>query len=443
MAPNVTRASRRRREAKVDSDAPDEDEGPTPRRSLLDLPDELLQSIWRHLYESLMPDSAMKKAGRYVSMDLIVINHRIFDLAFPIWTSRVTVPALASEQGGFLSRLLFCSSSSNITHLSISLSDTAPTLSLAVLVQLGTLEFLDLRLLPGNTTIGREPRSDVATIVNGLIHEQHNLKRIRFEEAGKLPDDCFSLQDAPHVEELRANDRPWLRGALSGGAPNLRVLTLQGPDADFAELEIPWQTLDELGLYTLRHISNPESLVQALQGCPVDTVLRCLRLRLDRFPQLPPLDYPSWGHKILAAAAAVSVREIRIYRLSAFRWASSGIQLPSVTEVALRGTCDYSTGDTLRHLSNFLAMFPNLAKLSLVGGRFASTTGSTAARDIIGIDEATLCLTYPHLRSFVAFIQISTGILNFRYRGSDEAEFVRWTRANRREDFVRDSFSFS
>ncbi|BGP44786.1 hypothetical protein JCM10450v2_000600 [Rhodotorula kratochvilovae] len=361
--------------------------------SLLDLPDELLEQIFRQVFASLVPQNGLVVPGLVAPLGLISVNKRVYALNSRLWLSRVTGPVLEGQRGSFFSRLLCAPAAhTQITHLDVTLSNSTPLLSLALISHLVNLESLELDLEEGSDVeIAQEPRLLVADAIGALVRGLLHLQKLSLTAPDELPGESFRLVDTPHVVELVAQDGPWLRGALALGAPALRKVECVGVVADFRELVIPWSTLDKLALGEFDEARDLESLIDCLKAAP------SIALKQVCIPFEGGDHFPARMHKLLEALGRTGLKRLQIFNITSFRWEFTDLRLPGVQTVLLNGDCAYNDGDTLQHLARFLSMFPEATEVRLLGGTFSASPSATAASDINKLDNASFCLAFPHL----------------------------------------------
>ncbi|BGP17972.1 hypothetical protein JCM10213_003979 [Rhodosporidiobolus nylandii] len=400
--------------------------------SLLDLPDELLEKVFRLLYASLLPeDLSDTPNGLAVPVSHILVTKRIHRVALPIWLSAMcggTESSLAAllanlsedrAKAVHVRQLKVClpkvssltshaiSTLSNLSSLSISFTDNnylPPSFvrMLRCLVNLRHLDIADYPAGPLDLDIARDVPSLRVLSVLGLDISSQVFK-------GRLDSLSHLILRTTMPDGL---DRVW---------PSVPHLTLAPEDGDYDDAG------DFLSLLEHATTSDPSPFLRTRR---VSFKARTTRLvsndtRLFTCTHL---------HASLELLRSSPVEHLDLFFVDSLDWAVYPAAFPSLRFLTLDGSCKLYEEANLTYLPSLFTLFPSLESLHLRGFAFSPTAGESASLSLTPPHAVPFALRFPFLAAMLSYLA-SMGLLNFRCRTGDGRRELRWTRPKREEDF--------
>ncbi|BGP17960.1 hypothetical protein JCM10213v2_006008 [Rhodosporidiobolus nylandii] len=366
--------------------------------SLLDLPDELLDKIFRLLYASLLPeDLSDVPNGLAVPVSHTLITKRIHRVALPIWLSAMC--------GGTESSL----AAPRRRTLSISFADDddyLPPSFLRMLRCLVNLHRLDIANYPDVEHLDLDIARDVPSLrilsVSGLDISSQVFK-------GRL--DSLS-------QLILRTSRP---GTFQRVWPSVPHLTFAPESGDFNEAD------------------NFLSLLKSAATSHLSPFLHTTRVSFSARTTKPvsnDIQRFTCTHlyAILELLRSSPVEHLDLFFVDSLDWAAHGAAFPSLRVLTLTGSCKLYKEATLAHLPSLFTLFPSLESLHLCGFAFSATAGEPASFSPTAPHAVPFILRFPTLVATVVFLA-STGLLEFRCRITDGKRELRWTRRSREDEF--------
>ncbi|GAA5898245.1 hypothetical protein JCM6882_000110 [Rhodosporidiobolus microsporus] len=338
----------------------------SPPTSLLDLPDELLASIFDEAYRpsKLIQNHDYPFEGFLTPPSETMINRRLFRLTQPFWPRYLTTPRTVEELDSFLPNLLSRPHIlSRIKHLSTDLPAAFPALHSFVISQCAALTSLSLWLLETETNVEWQAVPHVVTDALKKLRHLRVLKLMGW--VADLDDPTFSLdEDVPSLRVLDVEPTSVARAVLTNGASRLESLTTRTPD-----VELPWQALKHLRIeLEHQHVEDPDEFVAKLQAAACKGPIPLESLNFAVCLSSPSLPQTFNAHHMCALLGAVA--PFKNLRSLAFgldydcTWptaAAKELKVPSVKELALK----LDLRNHAAHLPRLLTSFPALHTLRL------------------------------------------------------------------------------
>ncbi|GAA5955928.1 hypothetical protein JCM3765_000043 [Sporobolomyces pararoseus] len=414
---------------------------PRPQTSLLSLPNDLLLQIYEELYEDQHGD---KNISPPVSE--ILVNKRLFNLARPIWFSRLSIRKHQLDR-----RLVGL------------LNDS---------VRLAALRSLDLHFHESHAHLIRMTLSRLTFLVRLCIRnpgspsplvKQTVLRGV--QEGGSVKDVEFHLGRGS-VSLMQAFGREFRRG-LPGQLRSLKISTtdckLQNVGDEDAQgglslLNVPLEPYATQFWscrsfeYEFDHGSNPraQEFLQGLEesarnpnsGPGTSSSLNRFALRIPVTTHAERHDQTYFTDNNLARLfRLLSLTQIERLELNTLDWIPSleiEDRLLSVKLLKLSGTSSFSEAPNFRKLAHLISVLPSLTQLHLCGSNFFGA--NLKADKISKYDDFILAMISPPLAALL-FALRTTEVEIFTYRGGGEKREMRWTRSSTQEDFVRDCWT--
>ncbi|GAA5912779.1 hypothetical protein JCM6882_000421 [Rhodosporidiobolus microsporus] len=411
----------------------------SPPTSLLDLPDELLASIFDQVWQSLRPKEDDDHVGILVPLEHVLVNKRIFAVARPLWFRHLTTPDDYDDHDSFLSSLL----KRRELHPVIQSLHTEHPWHFPVLHStiIGLLSNLSSLTISFDCAAGDNDASDfIPTCFTDTLKSLDNLRHLRILCFPGVEDDDFKLAHClPSLRDLDVEGQLAAENLLSDGAPHLEGLTLWTEDV--AEVPVPWKTLKRLTLKPREDVvDEPDEVLHALK-----TALPIQRLVLDfpatrRVGDVTHLFHRPHLYKLLELLQQSHLERLDLTHVDELEWDGTDVQLPSLKVLSLKGNLRVYEKKNLVSLQHFLSMFPSLTTLLIEGFSFSPSTTPQTVDTFAHLPAVSLAAKHPHLFSFL-FILRSSAVLEFCLRGVGETREVRWTRSEEAQEFARECWT--
>ncbi|GAA6058057.1 hypothetical protein JCM3770_002948 [Rhodotorula araucariae] len=401
-------------------------------RSLLDLPDELLEPILRTAFQFERDE---KREGTAVPLSRIMVNKRIWAAGLPLWLERIRFPYLdarySSTGDAFFGGLLGHSYHwSNVRSVEVQTVNAFPSLAVGTITSFASLSALTI------TESSKIPRR----LTQGLS-KLRELMTLTVLGTACLEDVAFDLRKTT-IRKLAGSHSAALQQLLQGGkGSQLEELELCVSNLSYYTA-IPWRTLRVLRLIGEEDGTVPssgfDSLLQSLfQAAKLISPLPLLTFELavgDTSTTSPDRRAARYGvlDYIVRTAAPSFVRLSQL----AFVDASSLQKAfpPSVETLELEGSAQMASGDNLEGLHHLLAQFPSIASLTLLGFPFHVKSTSLVA-DFKTDTFSAFGMRYPAFAALFTFLR-KTNVLRFRYRPATEPLELRCTRSRPGKGFT-------
>ncbi|GAA5898227.1 hypothetical protein JCM6882_000107 [Rhodosporidiobolus microsporus] len=405
----------------------------SPPTSLLDLPDELLLTIFERVYRLSLPhpDDDSLRTGSLLPPSTLMVNKRIFEIASPLRPRYLSTPRDPVKLDRFFPDILSRPHIlSLVEHLSTELHMPLPALpsfSLSLFTSLTSLTicFRDTVSDPANYW-DAVPRQ-VTDMLKKLRH-LHALKLTGF--APDLEDTSFSLdKDIPSLRVLDVESDDVLRTFLVSGSTRLESLTTR--TSGLAILAIPWHTLRRVRLVPEGvQVDEPDDLVQAVQSAAGEGIVTVEHLDLD-FYIFNGRYSDSWDFErvqiILGALAPFErLKSVAFGLDDRFVWPQTSLQVSSAEALTLRGPLILSQEHTTP-LCALVSSFPNLCTLNL-------DDLLRTCDPLVELFSAKQRLG-PVWESLLEALKERTGVRRVRCRVEREKREVRWTRVMEEDAF--------
>ncbi|GAA5898297.1 hypothetical protein JCM6882_000123 [Rhodosporidiobolus microsporus] len=412
----------------------------SPPTSLLDLPDELLASVFDQVWESLRPKQNDERVGILVPLSHILVNKRIFAVARPLWFRHLTTPDDYDDHDRFLSNLLRRRDLHPLVHsLHTEYPDQFPALHSSVI---GLLSNLSSLFISFENSAGDNDAVDyLPTCLTDMLRTLNKLQRLRvIAWAGLENEDFHVVRNLNSLQHLDIDGLDMPPDLLSGGASQLTMLTIRSSILPV----VPWASLKRLALRPYAgEIYAPDQLIESLEAVGQNQLP--LQHLVLAFSGTFETDEESFAFhrgrfaKILELLQQAHLERLDLADVYELKWEAAVIRVPSLKVLSLKGVLLIHGKNDLAHLNNFLSMFPCLRALHLEG--FTFTPGpARAASALSSLSPVSLAIEFPHLFSLL-FLLRSTKVLEFRLRGYGEAREVRWTRNEETEEFARECWT--
>ncbi|GAA5913807.1 hypothetical protein JCM6882_007704 [Rhodosporidiobolus microsporus] len=405
--------------------------------SLLDLPDELIVAIFRKVHAAIAQESRVRR-GFLVPTSGVVVNKRIFQLAFPIWASAIRTPERWSDCNAFFGHLgLDLRIRPFVCHLEVFLARGHDKIICA-----GTAAFTGLTSL--SVSLDKDlveyPQQLIA-----LLRQLNHLKNLKVAERGGFTNLDLNLdRDIPSLRSFDTAN-PHLLDQLCHNPPSrLRRLTVPRATS-LAGVIIPWRAAEHLHLSLPAAFDTPDALLQSLQvvfstsdeNSPLR--LRHLTLKWDVLYDRRgnPRTYFAYTHfkALLSILQSSQLEHLELAYVPSLRLAPEGLILPTVRVLTLCGPCNLSEPVNLHGLHTLLTNFPSVTSLHL--HEFTLDSPYTSSVYAITSDSALpFPLRFPILNSLLTHLP-STTILDFRFRDNAQHE-LRWRRNSVKDPFERE-----
>ncbi|GAA5898279.1 hypothetical protein JCM6882_000119 [Rhodosporidiobolus microsporus] len=410
--------------------------------SLLDLPDELLASIFDQVHHSLRPEEDSQAEGLLVPLEHILINKRIFAIVRPLWFQSLASPWRRPRVDAFLASILAERETCWFTKsLYIDYAYAFPDLQMSAVRCLHQLTSLTI-CCPG--AVDDDDDDTFPVRVTDGLKSLRNLRHLRIIGPADIEDKELSLErDLPSLRSLDIDNIDLMRQLLSPGGSRITTLFLRS--IRIAGCSLPWHALETIRICEeAEYDDDPEAFLSSLENAvETEIPLRQLAIEFRCSATLPDGNLNRFNithlRKLLDILPATQLEALDL-RLDEMlgEWTPGEFQITSVYHLVLRASTRLSAANNLATLCAFISFFPCAISLHLHDFYFSGTDGQADA--LSALSPADTALQYPHLVAFLAVMR-DTSILSIRYRGSEEKREMRWTRGTVEEEFVGEGWT--
>ncbi|GAA5898262.1 hypothetical protein JCM6882_000113 [Rhodosporidiobolus microsporus] len=411
----------------------------SPPTSLLDLPDELLASIFDQVWQSLRPEEENTRVGILVPLDHILVNKRIFAAARPLWFRHLTTPDEHEEHDLFLSNFLKRRDLHPLVHsLRTEHPWHFPALHSTVIGVLSNLSSLVISF--GCSTGDNDGTDYIPVSFTDTLKTLDNLRTLRMLTFPDIEDNTFNLaRYLPVLRHLDVQGESVAESLLADGAPHLEAFTMRGNYIP----PLPWASLKRLTLEPENdNMANPREFLEDLEASTRER-LSLYHLALA-FPSTRRLeDADRFCQRDLSTMLELLQKShlgrFDLTHVDELEWDTIDIRIPSLKVLSLNGSLRVHEKSNLASLQAFLSMFPSLTTLLIEGFTFSPLALPQTA-DTFPLPAVSLAVKLPHLFSLL-FLLRSTSVLEFRPKGTGKTREVRWTRNEGTEEFARECWT--